>query len=209
MQLYVNWYDRERLEVGDNPTIGLILCTQKNDAVVRYVVAEQSQQIFASPHRFLLPAGPFRLHLLFARLRTHEFQHPDDFPRRAPLGVPRHAGASPAIVLDAGGGLDARYWDTLVPELAKRTGREIITYDRAGFGTSDEVSGPWNLQSATDDLANGLAKLGATQGVIMVSHSLAGEIATELAIQHPHWLAGAVLVDANVPDFFKPRQSRR
>jgi len=55
MQLYVNWYDRERLEEGDNPTIGLILCTQKNDAVVRYVLAEQSQQIFASRYQLHLP----------------------------------------------------------------------------------------------------------------------------------------------------------
>ena len=55
MQLYVNWYDRERLGESDNPTIGLILCTQKNDAVVRYVLAEQSQQIFASRYQLHLP----------------------------------------------------------------------------------------------------------------------------------------------------------
>lgn len=111
-------------------------------------------------------------------------------------------GRLPAIVLDAGGGLDSTYWDKLVPEISKRTGREVITYDRAGFGASDEVRGPWNLQSATDDLANGLEALGATKGVILVSHSLAGEIATTLALRHPKWLDGAVLVDANVPEFF-------
>ena len=111
-------------------------------------------------------------------------------------------GHSPIVVLDAGGGLDSSYWNTLVPELAKRTGCKIITYDRAGLGSSAEVPGPWNLQSATDDLANGLEKLGATQRVILVSHSLAGEIATYLVRQHPQWFAGAVLVDANVPDLF-------
>jgi pimeloyl-ACP methyl ester carboxylesterase len=58
------------------------------------------------------------------------------------------------------------------------------------------------LQGATDDLANGLQKLGATQNVILVSHSLAGEIATYLAGQHPKWLAGVVLVDANVPEVY-------
>ena len=55
MQLYVNWYDREVLVEGDNPTIGLILCTEKNDAVVRYVLAEQNQQIFASRYQLFLP----------------------------------------------------------------------------------------------------------------------------------------------------------
>jgi pimeloyl-ACP methyl ester carboxylesterase len=104
--------------------------------------------------------------------------------------------------LDAGGGLDSTYWNTLVPELAKRTGREIITYDRSGFGASEEVPGPWNLQAATDDLEAGLTQLGATHGIILVSHSIAGEIALTLANRHPQWLDGAVSVDANVPEFF-------
>jgi pimeloyl-ACP methyl ester carboxylesterase len=111
-------------------------------------------------------------------------------------------GHGPTIVLDAGGGLDSSYWDAFVPELVKRTGSEVITYDRAGFGASDEVSGAWNVHSATRDLAVGLEKLHATHRVILVSHSLAGEIATYLVGQHPEWFVGAVLVDANVPDYF-------
>lgn len=111
-------------------------------------------------------------------------------------------GHGPTIVLDAGGGLDSSYWDAIVPELAKRTGSEIITYDRAGFGASDEVGGAWNVHSATRDLAVGLEKLHATHRVILVAHSLAGEIATYLVEQHPEWFVGAVLVDANIPDYF-------
>jgi predicted nuclease of restriction endonuclease-like (RecB) superfamily len=55
MQLYVNWYDQVMLAEGDNPSIGLILCTEKNDAVVRYVLAERSRQIFASRYQLYLP----------------------------------------------------------------------------------------------------------------------------------------------------------
>jgi predicted nuclease of restriction endonuclease-like (RecB) superfamily len=55
MQLYVNWFDREVASDGDNPTIGLILCTEKNDAVVRYVLADASRQIFASRYQLYLP----------------------------------------------------------------------------------------------------------------------------------------------------------
>jgi predicted nuclease of restriction endonuclease-like (RecB) superfamily len=55
MQLYVNWYDQEMLAEGDNPSIGLILCTEKNDAVVRYVLAERSRQVFASRYQLYLP----------------------------------------------------------------------------------------------------------------------------------------------------------
>lgn len=55
MQLYVHYYDREIREAADNPTIGLILCSEKNDAVVRYVLDEKNQQIFASRYQLHLP----------------------------------------------------------------------------------------------------------------------------------------------------------
>ena len=55
MQLYVHYYDRERRIAGDGPTLGLILCTDKNDAVVRYTLDEQDRQIFASRYRLYLP----------------------------------------------------------------------------------------------------------------------------------------------------------
>lgn len=111
-------------------------------------------------------------------------------------------GRSPAIVLDAGGGLDSSYWSALAPEIARRTGSEVITYDRAGMGASDEVPGPWKVRAAVDDLAAVLKATGATHDVVLVSHSLAGELATYTAIDHPEWLRGVVFVDANVPPFF-------
>jgi hypothetical protein len=53
----VNYYDRERRTPGDNPTLGLILCTDKNDAVVKYMLApEQSDKIFASRYRLHVPS---------------------------------------------------------------------------------------------------------------------------------------------------------
>jgi predicted nuclease of restriction endonuclease-like (RecB) superfamily len=56
IQLYVNYYDRERLTEGDNPTLGLILCSDKNDAVVKYTLgAEQQDKIFASRYQLYLP----------------------------------------------------------------------------------------------------------------------------------------------------------
>jgi hypothetical protein len=55
MQLYVNYYDREVKGPDDNPTLGLILCTDKNEAVVRYVLGKGQEQIFASRYRMVLP----------------------------------------------------------------------------------------------------------------------------------------------------------
>lgn len=56
MQLYANYYDRERRTKGDNPTLGLILCTDKNDAVVKYLLGpDQERKIFASRYKLYLP----------------------------------------------------------------------------------------------------------------------------------------------------------
>lgn len=54
-QLYLNYYDRERRTPGDGPTLGLILCTDKNDAVVRYTLGEGQKKIFASRYKLHLP----------------------------------------------------------------------------------------------------------------------------------------------------------
>jgi predicted nuclease of restriction endonuclease-like (RecB) superfamily len=56
VQLYVNYFDRERRTEGDQPSLGLILCTDKNDAVVKYTLSsEQEKKIFASRYKLHLP----------------------------------------------------------------------------------------------------------------------------------------------------------
>lgn len=56
MQLYANYFDQERRTEGDNPTLGLILCTDKNDAVVKYLLGpDQSKKIFTSRYKLHLP----------------------------------------------------------------------------------------------------------------------------------------------------------
>ncbi|MDO8444659.1 MAG: PDDEXK nuclease domain-containing protein [Deltaproteobacteria bacterium] len=55
MQMYVNYYTREMRNEGDNPPIGIILCADKSDAVVRYTLPEGSKQIFASRYKLYLP----------------------------------------------------------------------------------------------------------------------------------------------------------
>ncbi|MBE7466826.1 MAG: DUF1016 domain-containing protein [Planctomycetes bacterium] len=57
LQLYVNYFDEERRTPGDAPTLGLILCTDKNDAVVRYTLGpDQAAKIFASRYKLHLPS---------------------------------------------------------------------------------------------------------------------------------------------------------
>ncbi len=56
MQLYVNYYTREMQEDWENPTIGILLCADKNDATVRYTLPENQQQIFATQYKLYLPS---------------------------------------------------------------------------------------------------------------------------------------------------------
>lgn len=55
MQMYVNYYTRELMNPGDNPPIGILLCADKNDAVVKYTLPEGDKQIFASKYITYLP----------------------------------------------------------------------------------------------------------------------------------------------------------
>jgi hypothetical protein len=56
IQFYVNNYDRERRTKGDSPTLGLILCSDKNDAVVKYTLGKQQERnIFTSRYQLYLP----------------------------------------------------------------------------------------------------------------------------------------------------------
>ena len=58
MQFYVNYFDRERRSEGGNPTLGLILSSNKNDAVVRYTLGEQqARKIFTSRYQLHLPTA--------------------------------------------------------------------------------------------------------------------------------------------------------
>ena len=56
MQMYVHYYDRKVKLEDENPTIGIILCKQKNNAVVEMTLPEENSQIFASKYETVLPS---------------------------------------------------------------------------------------------------------------------------------------------------------
>lgn len=55
MQMYVNYYTRELMNEGDNKPIGIVLCADKKDSVVKYTLPEDNQQIFASKYKLYMP----------------------------------------------------------------------------------------------------------------------------------------------------------
>lgn len=56
MQMYVNYFDREKRIEGENKTIGIILCQDKSEALVEYTLPENNDQIFASKYLTVLPS---------------------------------------------------------------------------------------------------------------------------------------------------------
>lgn len=119
-------------------------------------------------------------------------------------------GAGGTIVLDAGGGNDASYWNAVVTDLAAATGAAIVTYDRTGAGMSDDVPGAFDPSAAGEDLASGLTSLDLPDGpVVLAAHSIAGEVAHALVNKYPDSVDSAVLIDANLPPFFTPEETAR
>jgi len=56
MDMYVRMFDELRRSDGDNPTVGLILCAERDEVVARYSILNESQQLFASKYMLYLPS---------------------------------------------------------------------------------------------------------------------------------------------------------
>ena len=57
MDSYIRMFDALYKNEDDNPTIGIILCSQKNEAIVKYSVLNDEKQVFASKYRLTLPTA--------------------------------------------------------------------------------------------------------------------------------------------------------
>ena len=55
MDFYVRYFDNEIKEKEDNPTIGIILCSDKKDTIVKYSVLNDNKNLFASKYQLYLP----------------------------------------------------------------------------------------------------------------------------------------------------------
>ena len=67
MDMYVRMFDDLKRGADDNPTLGMILCADKDETVVRYSVLKDSEQLFASKYLRVLPSEEELAHELEAR----------------------------------------------------------------------------------------------------------------------------------------------
>ena len=79
MDSYIRMFDAQYKRDDDNPTIGLILCSEKNEAVVKYSVLADAKQIFASKYELALPKPEELAHQIkMDRLLIEEQMKKDD-----------------------------------------------------------------------------------------------------------------------------------
>lgn len=72
MQMYVHYYDRKVKLEDENPTIGIILCKDKNQSVVEMTLPENNNQIFASKYQTVLPSKEMLQKLLNEQMSLAE-----------------------------------------------------------------------------------------------------------------------------------------
>ena len=78
MQMYVHYYERELMNEGDNPPIGIVLCADKSESVVKYTLPENETQIFASKYKLYLPSEEELLRELNQEYRALEAGKTDE-----------------------------------------------------------------------------------------------------------------------------------
>lgn len=50
VQMYVHYFEEEMMNEGDNPLIGIVLCVDKSDSIVKYTLSKNETQVFASKY---------------------------------------------------------------------------------------------------------------------------------------------------------------
>jgi haloalkane dehalogenase len=132
---------------------------------------------------------------------------------RVPRGVHRiyardHPGEEPAIVLMHGFPDDLHLYDRLVPHLAPR---RVVVFDFLGWGASDKPTGHrYTATNQVDDLDAVIEHLGLAS-VVLVAHDASGPPAIDWALEHPHRVAGLVLLNtyyARMPGLRPPEAIR-
>lgn len=104
----------------------------------------------------------------------------------------------PTVVMDAGHGDFSLSLGPLQQQIAEFV--RVCTFDRAGYGWSDEGPEPRDSQQNVDELKALLENAGEEAPYILVGHSLGGINTILFAAENPDLVAGVVLLDASHPD---------
>lgn len=107
---------------------------------------------------------------------------------------------APTVVLEAGTGGDHRTWAAVQPTLSTLT--RTVSYDRLGLGSSTRSNRFRSASNYVEELREGLRKAGIDPPYVLVGHSLGGALVRLFAGRYPNEVAGLVLVDPAMENFF-------
>jgi pimeloyl-ACP methyl ester carboxylesterase len=99
----------------------------------------------------------------------------------------------PTVVLEAGLGESSLTWSTVRQSLSGTT--RVCSYDRAGYGWSEDRDRPWTASAAASELSTLLATAGETGPYVLVAHSLGSFVACEFVAAQRDRVTGLVLLD--------------
>ena len=80
MDMYVRLYEGKWRGAGDNPTLGIILCSRKDQTIVQYSILRENKQLFASTYQFYLPTGEELSERLGLRVEEALLPHGPELP---------------------------------------------------------------------------------------------------------------------------------
>lgn len=118
-------------------------------------------------------------------------------------------GIGTPIIFEPGAGNDGSVWSELCELLQQRIDAPLITYDRAGFGTSEIDTNRINITREVDDLQAGLKQLNFDSDYFFVAHSLGGNYAMKFISNAPERVKGAVFIDVVSPYFMTAERATR
>jgi pimeloyl-ACP methyl ester carboxylesterase len=102
-------------------------------------------------------------------------------------------GASPTVILEAGGNAFSAAWGLIQPEVANLT--RVCSYDRAGLGWSDSGPSPRIAETAAEELHELLLNAREKGPFVLVGHSYGGVVIRKYFDLYPDDVAGLAFVD--------------
>lgn len=106
-----------------------------------------------------------------------------------------YRGKGTPIIFEAGNGDDSSVWAPIVKEIYQKTGATLITYDRAGLGSSEIDTLTISFQKEIEHLNLALETLAPFENYFLVAHSFGGFYASEFANLKNTSITGAVFID--------------
>lgn len=119
------------------------------------------------------------------------------------------AGEGTPILFEAGNGDDGSVWEPILNSIHEETGATLITYDRAGLGSSGIDTNKVSFVGEARNLKKALRQLGYRKDYFLVAHSFGSFYASEFARRNKGKITGAAFIDVATPCGFSVEYASR